>query len=236
VETAAKAARFVHQTLWDPSTRLLLRRFRDGEAAIPGFLDDYACLANAAIDLYETSFQPGDLAWALDLAGRARELFEDPAGGFYSTPERQADLVMRLKDDYDGAEPSGNSALALALLRLARITGREELRASAESALRAFAPKMRQAGSALPQMLVARMFSLARPMEIVLAGELDAPMLGAIRARFLPQSVVVRAADAPHPMPASEGRPTVYVCENFACQLPVTDVNSLEALLPAPLQ
>jgi uncharacterized protein YyaL (SSP411 family) len=233
-DAARRAADFLRAKLWNNGT--LLRRFRDGEAAVPAFLDDYGFLANGLIDLYETQFLSSDLQWAIELVAHARERFEDPDGGFFSTPEGQSDLVLRLKDDYDGAEPSGNSGLILALLRLSRITGRDEFRESAEKALAAFAPKMSRQGSGLPQMLVAQMFALAKPMEIVIAGDLAPELLGVIRTRFLPNSVVMRAADAPQPMPPLEGRPTVYVCENYACQLPVSTAKALELLLPVPVQ
>ncbi|MGH9594453.1 MAG: thioredoxin domain-containing protein, partial [Bryobacteraceae bacterium] len=126
VESARAARTFLHAKLWRESDSTLLRRYRDGESAIEAFLDDYAFLVNALLDLYETDFYPADLAWATRLAERAIERFEDPAGGFFSTPAGKTDLVLRLKDDYDGAEPSGNSLMALGLLRLARITGRAD--------------------------------------------------------------------------------------------------------------
>ena len=233
LRAARRAADFLRRTLWRAPDATLLRRYRDGESAVEGFLDDYACLANGLIDLYETSFEGAGLEWAERLAERAVGLFEDPAsGGFFGTRTDQGDLVLRLKDDYDGAEPSGNSMLTLALLRLARMKDRDDFRQAAERALAAFASRMRQAGPGLPQMLVAHMFGAAKPMEIVLAGPLDPEMLRAVRSRFLPNAVVMRAAEAPHPLPSAGGRPTAYVCANYACQLPVTTVEALNRLLP----
>ena len=236
--TAARGAvDFLRSKLWRESqsnelAATLLRRFRDGDSAIEGFLDDYAFLAQALIDMYETSFDAADLGWAVRLAERALELFEDrEQGGFFSTQAAKADLVLRLKDDYDGAEPSGNSGMALALLKLARITGREDFRLSAERALQAFGPRFAAAPTAAPQMLVARMFATGRPMEIVLAGPQDIGMLAAIHGRFLPNAVLMRAEQAPLAMPALRGKPTAYVCENYACKLPVTDDQSLRELL-----
>src|SRR5262249_30740634 len=152
---------------------------------IEGFLDDYAFLALALLDMYETSFESSDLEWAGQLVHRAMELFEDPkVGGFFSTAAEKAELVLRLKDDYDGAEPAGNSGLALELLRLARITGREEFGQGAQRTLKAFAPRLIGAPSALPQLLVALSFALGRAMEIVLAGPSDSEMLAAIHRHF----------------------------------------------------
>lgn len=222
---ARRAADFIRDRLWKPAEQQLLRRYRDGESAIPAFLDDYANMTNALVDLYETSFDARDLGWAETLAETAVAKFADPSGGFFSTPEGQDDLVLRLKDDYDGAEPSGNSMMILALLRLARIKGREDFRASAEKALAAFQGKLRTAGPGLPQMLVAQMFASTKPMEIVIAGEPSPEILRAIRSRFLPNAVVMRAADAPDA--AIYEQPGVYVCENFACQMPAINAEEL---------
>ena len=231
-QAARRALDFLRAHLWREQDQVLLRRYRAGEAAIEGFLDDYAFLILALLDMYQTSFVEADLAWAVRLAEKARELFEDSqAGGFFTTAPAKADLVLRLKDDYDGAEPAGNSVMALALLRLARLTGSEEFRQSAERALLAFAPRMRAAPAALPQMLVAQMFALAAPMEIVLAGPSDQEMLDTIRRKFLPHAVILRAEQAPVSMPAVDGSPTAYVCENYACKLPVTGAHALADLL-----
>jgi hypothetical protein len=246
VDAARAAATFIRGSLWSRARGVLFRRHRDGESAIDGFLDDYAFFINALLDLYETGFEAEDLRFAAELAARAMELFEDRENGaFFSTPvlgpDQRPDLVLRLKDDYDGAEPSGNSAMAMALLRLARITGREDFRASAERTLRAFASRMKTAGAGVPQMLVALAFAVARPMEIVLARHDDSravdlrrddpavlEMLRTIHRHFLPSAVVIMATEAALPMPPVDGLATAYVCENYACKQPVTDVAALE--------
>ena len=231
-DAAAGAAKFVRTRLWDEQRGVLLRRFRDGESAIDGFLDDYACSILGFLDLYETRFEPGDFQFAVRLAERAMELFEDrDDGGFFSTADGAENLVLRLKDDYDGAEPSGNSMMTMALLRLARMTDREDFRAAAARTLEAFSVRMTAGGAGVPQMLVALAFSLAKPTEIVLAGPASASILAAIRRRFLPNAVVAGAGEAAVPMPAVDGKPTVYVCSNYACNLPVTDVDQLDELL-----
>ncbi|MEO8100733.1 MAG: thioredoxin domain-containing protein [Acidobacteriota bacterium] len=232
-DAARRAAAFLRAKLWRESDATLLRRYRDGDSAIEAFLDDYACLITALVDLYETDFDAAHLEWAEQLAERALQRFEDPSGGFFSTPAGQSDLVLRLKDDYDGAEPSGNSVLILALLRLARMRGRDDFRQAAERALETFSGKMQTGGPGLPQMLVARMFASGKPMEIVLAGPREdlEPMLDTIRDHFLPNAVVLMASEAAQPLPAVNDAATVYVCENFACQLPVTSAADLEKLL-----
>jgi len=230
-QAARQALDFIRKKLWREEGSILMRRYRESESAIEGFLDDYAFLGLALLDMYETSFDAADLTWAVKLAERAIELFEDTEeGGFFSTPTA-SELVLRLKDDYDGAEPSGNSGMALLLLRLARFTGRDDFRKSAERTLQAFGRRLGAAPSAMPQMLVASIAAAAPLMEIVLAGPVNSGMLAAIRERFLPNAVIMRAEDAPVAMPAIGGVSTAYVCENYACQLPVTDVGSLTELL-----
>jgi uncharacterized protein YyaL (SSP411 family) len=234
-DAARRAADFLRRRLWDDRRGVLFRRHREGESAIDGFLDDYAFTGLALLDLYETTFEARDFSWAVTLAERAMERFEDrESGGFYSTTANGSDsasLVLRLKDDYDGAEPSGNSAMALLLLRLARMTGRGDFRIAAERTLQAFTPRLEEAGAGLPQMMVALMFALSKPREIVIAGPPDDAMLTPIRRRFMPNAVVLRAEEASLPMPGVDGKPTAYVCENFACQLPVTSVVQLDELL-----
>jgi uncharacterized protein YyaL (SSP411 family) len=243
---ASRATEFVLRHLYDPARVTLLRRYREGEAAIPGFLDDYAFFANALLDLYETRFETDHLELAVRILGRMCELFEDrERGGFYSTAEGDSNLILRMKDDYDGAEPSGNSIAALALLRAARMTGRDDLRERAAHALEAFSGRMRSIPAAVPQMLVAGMYSAAAPRQIVIAGgknESEA-LLEAVRKRFLPDATVLlaatdgdretlaRYAPAYAGMKPVDGHAAAYVCENFACRLPVTTVEKLDELL-----
>jgi len=230
LDAARAAAAFLRRNLWDANREMLLRRFRAGEAAIDGFLDDYAFLIQALLDLYETSFEAADFQFALRLAEKSLELYEDrDNGAFFSTPP-SASLILRLKDDYDGAEPSGNSAIALALLRLARMTGREDFRRAADRTLEAFAAHLNSGAASVPQMLVALEFALANPKEIVLT-DADAAMLAAIRRHFLPSAVILLARDAPRPMPPMNGRATAYICENYTCHPPVTEAAALESQL-----
>ncbi len=125
---ATRAAEFTLSRMYDAKSGVLLRRYRQGDAAIPGFLDDYALFTQALLDLYETEFDIRYLQTAVKLATKQSELFEDKEhGGFFSTAAGDASLLMRMKDDYDGAEPSGNSVAALNLLRLAQMTDRPGL-------------------------------------------------------------------------------------------------------------
>jgi uncharacterized protein YyaL (SSP411 family) len=236
-QAARRAAGFITQNMLRDD--VLYRRFRDGETAIPGFLDDYAGFVHALIDLYETSLDAQYLNLAVQLAHTMIELFEDrDAGGFFSTTGGDPSLVMRIKDDYDGAEPSGNSIAALDLLRLAATTGDRGFRQTAERTLAAFARKMSEQPAGLPQMLVAYQWSIAKPLQVILAGDPSAPetqaMVSAVHRRFLPSRVIAMAPDSgPEArfMKALFNRTTAYLCENFACQLPVTSVTNLESML-----
>jgi uncharacterized protein YyaL (SSP411 family) len=225
-----------------------LRRFRDGESAIEGFLDDYAFFGNALLDLYGASFDAYYFELAIQIAGRMIELFEDhEAGGFFSTREGDPSLVLRLKEDYDGAEPSGNSLAVQLLVRLSHATGRSDFHASADRALKYFAAKIASQGVTMPRMVAAQMMWMAPPRQIVLAGPREHPdmqaMLRIIHKKFLPDTMVFlldtdqnreslqNHASSLLSMHPIDGKPSAYVCEHFACQLPVTDPMKLEELL-----
>ena len=239
-----RAADFVLAKLRRPDGRLL-RRYREGEPGVDAFLDDYAFLIQALLDLYEGAFDARLLKIAVELTDTMRERFEDRAsGGFFSTAEGDGNLLLRMKDDYDGAEPSGNSIAALDLLRLAHITGREDYRESAERGLRAFGPRMASGASAVPQMLVAYLTSMEPGRQIVLAGtaETAEPFLRVIARRFLPftQTLLADTAESRTILEAwqpqiaqmqAHAEAAAYVCENFTCGLPLTDASALEKAL-----
>jgi uncharacterized protein len=235
LQAAQRAAEFILTRMYNPDTGVLLRRYRDGEAAIEGFLDDYAFFIGALLDLYESDFDERHMTMALTLTDKMRGLFEDPRdGGFFSTAAGDSSLVMRMKDDYDGAEPSGNSVALVDLLRLAHFTDRADYRDAAERTLRALAPKIMQQAVAVPQMLVGLDYALGPRREVVIAGDAD-EFVRHLRARFLPRTVTLRAAAQFFPAAASmreiDGRPTAYVCQDYVCQLPVNEASKLDELL-----
>src|SRR5437879_940308 len=245
---AARAAHFILGRMYDPKTGTLLRRYRQQEAAIPGFLDDYAFFAQGLLDLYETQFDLQHLESAVKLTEKMSELFEDRQhGGFFSSPSGDTNLVMSMKDDYDGAEPSGNSIAVLNLLRLAEMTNREEFREAAQKSLRAFASRMAGIPSGVPQMLVAYDFSLAKPKQIILVGARSTPdtaeMLHRLHARFVPHKIVMLVGDDRERktlagwIPVIEtmgrvgGKATAYVCENYTCKLPTAEPSKFADVL-----
>jgi len=243
VERAARAASYllrVHR----PGGRLA-RSSMDGVARHAGLLEDHAFLAAGLVDLFEAT---GEIRWLDEARALHEELdarFADREnGGFFRAPSDGEELLAREKPGYDGAEPTCNSVAALTLLRLEAITGEARWRESAERVLRCFGALLAGAPGALGEMLLAVDFALADVKEIVLVrprGGGDAPLLEAVRGRFLPHSVLVRAEEgASEPplvrdRPALRGLPTAYVCVRGACQLPVTEPDELRKLLdPKP--
>jgi uncharacterized protein YyaL (SSP411 family) len=249
-EAAAEAARFVLTRLRDGRGRLL-HRYREGEAAVPAMLDDYAFLIWGLLELYEAVFEVDFLKTALDLADSTVNHFLDKKeGGFFFAADDGEEILFRQKDSYDGAIPSGNSVMMLNLLRLTRITGRSDLEQKAIGVSRAFARNIGQLPSAYSQLMVALEFLAGPQFEIVVAGKPGAQdtqeMLDAVRRSFLPNRVLLLrpqgagsgaiAAIAPYTkdMKADGGRATAYVCRNFACAKPVRTVDEMLGLLKAP--
>ena len=249
VEAAARAAGFVLSKLRTERGRLL-RRYCRGEAALPGYLDDYAYLAWGLVELYEgATFDPAWLEEALALARVMIELFRDESdGGFWFSGRENEDLIARKKETHDGALPSGNSVAALVLARLGRMTGQAGLEAAADGLLRAFSAELTEYPAAHSFFLAALDFMLGPGQEIVIAAEpggREAMVLAeAVRRRFLPGGVILfksegeagRRIEALAPFVRDMGpagdRPALYVCRDFACQRPVTDLAGLDEVLP----
>jgi len=245
---ATKSAQFVKTKLYDASTGRLVRRYRAGEATIDGFADDYAFFIQGLLDLYEASFDINDLAWAFHLQKRQNELFWDKdQAGYFSTAGQDPNILLRLKEDYDGAEPSPNSVSALNLLRLSQMLDDKPFREMADKTFSAFGQRLQETPGALPQMLVALDFSLGEPKQIVIAGRPDAADTQAIRhavnEQFIPNKIVLLADGgegqaflAKHlefiqGVQTVGGHATTFVCENYACQLPATNLEAMVKLL-----
>jgi uncharacterized protein YyaL (SSP411 family) len=243
---AQKSARFIRAELWRNGA--LLRSYRQGASDIAGFCDDYAALIQGLLDLYEADFDTAWLQWALELQAKQDALFGDPEhGGYFSVEKNAPHILLRMKEDYDGAEPSPNSISALNLLRLAQITDRKDLRERAAKTLAAFADQLAKSPTSLPQLLVALDTSLAKPRQIVIAGPRgDAATRALLRethAHFIPNKLVLLADGGAGQQWLGErlefvktvgpiaGKPAAFVCEDFVCQLPVSAVAKLRELL-----
>ena len=210
----------------------LYRSWRAGQAKHAGVLEDYADVANG---LYELHIATGELRWLEEsrrLAMLAVDLFGDSAdGGFFLTPRDGEKLVARKKDFDDHPTPSGNSMLAYVLLRLSRLWGDQELGRQAVGVFRFVAPLLPRAPSAFGHALNALDLHFSPPREIAIVGPPDSEVARAALAKFDPNAVVAFGPSDQVPLLAGkdlvDGRPTVYVCEAFACQAPVTEARAL---------
>ncbi len=234
-KAAESALDFLFSKMYDEASGRLLRRFCDGEAAVHGFLDDYAFLAQAVLDVFEITFSPLHLERGIDLATRGFLAFEDREnGGFYSTPANAPDLLMRVKDDYDGAEPAGNSVATDVLLRLSRLTGDSDFEMRGARCLYAATAKLKAQPTAAPILVAAVGSWLAKPAQLVIRCEQHdvevANLLKDGRKTFEPNGATFVVDDrsaqdlqrlAPFLKPLERnGRITIYRCENFTCSLP----------------
>jgi len=242
LDACAKAAGFILEKL--VVSDKLFRRYRDGEVAVEGTLEDYSFLAAGLLDLYESGFNPSHLRAAVRLAETMIQLLWDSAGGGFfmsSHPE----VLVKVKEGYDGPTPSGNAVAALTLLRLSEFTGRQDFREKAELTLKAFGGSMESSPYSHTYMLCALDFWLGSK-EMVVAGaageKVVQDMVSEIHRRFLPNKVLALAADdVPEILPLTEGKteiagkPAVYICEDFSCKSPITGLDSLKKQLDAGL-
>ncbi|MBI5384658.1 MAG: thioredoxin domain-containing protein [Verrucomicrobia bacterium] len=250
---AEKNLAFLRQNLWesDPQSAIrnpqsafpqgtLYHRWRDGGRDAVQLLEAYAFLLGGVIDLYEATLEPAHLEFAVALAESMLAKFYDPQdGGFWQSAAGATDLILRVKEDYDGAEPSGNSVATLSLLRLAAITERKDFRQAAEKTLRLFAERLQQLPQAVPCLLQALDFSLEEPRRVVIAGDpksgLACDLLRAAHRVFQPNKVVLGTSGAVEPFARSlkerEGQPTAYVCLGTSCLEPTSDAAKLAELL-----
>ena len=247
LEAGERAADFLWRTMWKDGR--LLHRYRDGDADIDGNLDDYAFLAWAEIELHQATLEPEHLRRAKLLTDVMLERFREPGSpGLYFTPEDRSDLIVRRKEVYDGAVPSGNSVALNNLLRLARLTADPAYEQAASEIAIAFAPLVEAHPSAYSWYLSGLEFAVDGGRELVIEGDPSSDafqsMLAAARAGFRPHLVtLVRAAgtataglEEVAPFTAAfRGKPgadaTAWLCRGQVCERPVTTVEELEALL-----
>ena len=241
LSAAVAAAEFAHRTLWRPAERRLWRRFREGEAAVEAFCEDYACLSWGALELFQATGDGRWLDWAVELTAVQVERFFDPSdGGWFSTTGDDPSVLLRLKEDYDGAEPSATSVTARNLIRLSQIVGDAAYLARAQRTLERYGPGLAKVARVMPLMSSNLALWHGRRAEIVLVGTPGSPdrlaLERVVADHYLPWAVtIVRDADGPLParlpwlrsMTAQDGRATAYVCHEFTCQTPTTDPATL---------
>ncbi len=227
----------------------LLHTYKDGNARLNGYLDDYACLLDGLAELYQATFEARYLESALELSEHlVSRFFDAENGGFYYTASDHEELIVRQKDSQDNATPSGSAMAATALLKLSRLCGRSDLEDIAIKTLETLSSQMQSAPSASGQALIALDFLLGKTWEAVVV-EADEPyksaeMLVELYERFLPNKVVLhRQKNIPdEQLPAAikpiltgktaqQGKATVYLCEHGTCQAPIVDIEELRKRL-----
>ena len=251
VQAAQKATEFVFEEMHTKSGRML-HRYREGDASIPAFLDDYAFMTTAMLELYDATFEMKYIERAVKLQQQTYELFWDTKrGGFYFTAADNEELLVRQKEIYDGAIPSGNSTAADNLVRLARLTSDSEYLERANHIFAAFSSDANQMPSAHSQLMSALQRSIGPSLEIVVAGNPDsedtAALIRAVREMYVPQAAVLlvppgrsgskirELAPFAESYELVDGNAAAYVCRDFTCQLPTTDPTKLKELLQAAI-
>lgn len=234
---------FIKVHLYQKENKNLLHRFRDGEARFDGTLEDYSYLISGLIDLYESTFNIEYLEFAIELNQITIDKFYDKEeGGFFDVRRESMDILLKTKDSYDGAEPSGNSIQIMNSLRLGVITDKKDLTEKAEKSLKYFLNDISRLPFSSPQLLCALSFYLNTPREIVLSGKISddkfIELKKAIDEIFIPNKVVMYASvelknilKFIDNIVGNEKKNLVYVCEDYKCNLPVGNVEELKKLL-----
>lgn len=246
-EAAKRAADFILKNMRTSDGRLL-HRYRDGQATIQAHVDDYAFLIWGLLELYEANFQVGYLRAIIELnKDLIDHYWDEDKGGFYFIADDAEEILVRQKSIYDGAVPSGNSVAMLDLLRLGRITANPDYEEKAAQIARTFSMNIKRSPSLHTQFMVAMDFWIGPSYEIVIIGNSRAKdtkeMLEALRKHFIPNKVVIlKAAKSKSPeiiriaeftkyQTSIDGKATAYVCADYKCKMPTTDVSKMLELL-----
>jgi uncharacterized protein len=233
-EAAEKAVQFIYDKLIDEQGRLLAR-YRDGEAAYLAYLEDYAFLTWSLIELYENNFKPEYLQKALDLNKAMIEHFYDEKdGGFYLYSKDTEQLIIRPKEAYDGAIPSGNSVATLNMIRLSRITGDEKLEEMAQRQLEVFSGNIASIPSSHSVFLMALLYSQVGGKSVAIAGDKEdasvKAMLAEINNRYLPYTTTALNINTKQ-YKLVDNKAAAYICQDYSCSQPVTELQELISLL-----
>jgi len=244
-QAAEKAAEFILSKLVREDGRLLAR-YRDGDAAIPAYVDDYAYLIWGLIELYESTYKPKYLKKSLALNQDLIKLFWDnKSGGLFLYGSDSEQLIIRPKELYDGATPSVNSVAALNFIRLARMTGQHELEEKAQNMFSIFGKQVQRMARGYAFFLTAMLFSISKSKDVVLVADSDHAdtenMLNVIREDFRPFTMTIFCSDKFESIKelvpfienykTIDGKPTAYICENFACRAPIIDLKEFRKTL-----
>lgn len=249
IHAAKKTAGFIMQRLVREDGRLLAR-YREGEAAYQAYIDDYAFLIWGFIELYETTYETIYLEKAVGLTNDMISLFwDEEEGGFFIYGSDSESLIVRPKEIYDGATPSGNSVATYCMLRLARMTGNKEFEEKAMYQFQTFGGNVKESPNSYTHFMMAYLFANMPTKEIVIAGKREQEdtkrMLAQLEQRFSPFAVVIYNDGNPKlqdlvPFVKKQrmvgNKATAYVCENFACSIPTSDIDQFIQLLSANSQ
>jgi uncharacterized protein YyaL (SSP411 family) len=249
LDAAVRAATSLRRTVWRDADGVLLRRFRDGEAAVDAFCEDYACLAHGLLELFQATGDVQWLDWAGTLTGiQISKFWDESDGGWFSTTGEDPSILLRLKEDHDGAEPAAASVTVRNLLTLAHLTGDPAFAARARRSLERYGAELGAVARVMPYMVSNVAAWHARPSQIVIVGA-PGPQRQALEQvvarRFLPVAVQLTLTPGPDQealaatlpwlaaMTTASGDASAYVCANFSCQAPVTTAADLDRLLDA---
>ena len=236
---AKKNLQFIREKLWNEKSKSLFHRWRDDERDNVQLLESCAFYLSGVIEFYEATFEPNYLDFAIELAESMLAKFYDSENdGFWQTAADSKDLILRVKDDYDGAEPSGNSVAVLSLLKLGAITGRKFFTEAAEKTLRLFAERLQKFPQAMPFMLHALDFWLQEPTRVVIAGNCNSgkfqELLRAAHSIYQPNKIVLGNSGNVEPFAktlTTKNDATVFVCVGNVCQLPTNDAVKVKEFL-----
>jgi uncharacterized protein YyaL (SSP411 family) len=247
--SARRAASFIRERLWDPEHRVLKRRYRDGEVAIDGYAEDYAGLIFGLLELFHADGDPEWLRWARDLqAAQDARFWDEAGGGWFSTTGSDPSVLMRLKEDYDGAEPAASSLGVSNLLTFAHLDASGDTETRIRRTLQGFGARLVAQGRAVPMMAVALSAWHAGIAQVVvtgddLAGVGAGPLLDVLAREYMPFAIVVplppgRAVEMARVLPFTEafgtaGTAAAYMCRDFACERPVSTPGALLEVLHA---
>ncbi|MGY8751389.1 MAG: thioredoxin domain-containing protein, partial [Fidelibacterota bacterium] len=246
IKAAEKSSQFILNNLKDTNGRLI-KRYRNGVSGLDAHLDDYAFIIWGLLELYEATFKTSYLSEAIELNKIMIEEFWSDDGGFYLGSDKSEQLIVRALTGYDGAIPSGNSIAAYNLLKLTRLTGEVKFAKMAEQIFKVFSNEIENSPTGYTSILSAFMFELSKPKEIVVVGSSSSletqSALNILRSKYIPNKVIlfkdtddklqsltsVAKWTSSHKM--INKKTTYYICEDFSCKLPTTDIGKALKLI-----
>jgi len=237
---AERSAAFLETHMWDSERQILKRRYRDGDAAIDGYAEDYAYLIFGLMELFQAGGDPRWLGWAKTLQKRQDgQFWDEDNGGWFNTTGADPSVILRMKEDYDGAEPAPSSVSVLNLLMLAHLTGESELFERIDKTLKMFGPRIGQVARAVPMMMAALSTYHAKVAQVVVVGprtdQGTKDLMRELASKYDPFAVVVIVEPGARQeeltgllpfissMTTRDSRATAYVCHDFTCSEPATD-------------